>query len=450
MNTDDLNQNITQIQNIQNNKKYTDFKNMIQNNVQTLDLKTWQLNSKLEVDQQHAIGAGAFGSVYSGKYKNNNVAVKIIQNLIDDKFLKEINLQLKAGECCFGVAKIIAFSSSVTPFFNQPCIVMELAVCSLYDALYNPKFQNCVDLSKASKFKYAFEISSALKIIHEVGIIHRDLKSVNILFFHANNNVNHHEIMTAKICDFGLAKSNDIKSTIISMDAKGTPYMAPEIFNAVDSASKYTEQSDVYAFGILLNELMTEMKPYSMTIGTDPSFHEVFAKVMNNERPSLYSDISIIAEIDDIIRLIIQLCWQVDASRRLLFSAISGYLQDLFDVESSNAMCGSVNLNMSKINKLKNSKMMLNAIYENVSGKHQKALQLKDLNVKQLAKLMESMEETDLRDLFSSKVINGAMLSYCESVEDLMHKDVGVQSKLKAKFLLNKIQTWMKDGVHID
>ena len=98
-----------------------------------------------------------------------------------------------------------------------------------------------------------FAISAALGIsyLHQNRIIHRDLKPQNLL-------VNREWV--CKVSDFGIStiKLNGLVSQ--EMTVIGTPvYMAPEIF----TDNKYSEKVDVYAFGILLNELYCDRKPYS-------------------------------------------------------------------------------------------------------------------------------------------------------------------------------------------
>jgi len=85
--------------------------------------------------------------------------------------------------------------------------------------------------------------------LHSNDIVHRDLKSHNILL-DENYNI--------KLCDFGLAKpKTDLNSG--SSKFSGTPaYMAPEILQK----KSYDEKVDVYAFGTLIWEIMTRKIPH--------------------------------------------------------------------------------------------------------------------------------------------------------------------------------------------
>lgn len=99
-----------------------------------------------------------------------------------------------------------------------------------------------------SKLKIAVQVARALNYIHSQKIIHRDIKPENV---HIN------QAGIVKLMDFGIAKTEGLAMTRAGY-VLGTPYyMAPEQV----TGQGITEQVDVYAFGVLLFELMTGVKP---------------------------------------------------------------------------------------------------------------------------------------------------------------------------------------------
>jgi len=99
-----------------------------------------------------------------------------------------------------------------------------------------------------NKLKIALQVARALEYIHEQKIIHRDIKPENVQIT-ANGAV--------KLMDFGIAKAQGLAMTRAGY-VLGTPYyMAPEQVTGQD----ITGQVDVYAFGVMLFEIMTGVKP---------------------------------------------------------------------------------------------------------------------------------------------------------------------------------------------
>jgi eukaryotic-like serine/threonine-protein kinase len=100
------------------------------------------------------------------------------------------------------------------------------------------------------KLRIALQVARALEYIHSQKIIHRDIKPENI---HVN------AAGVVKLMDFGIAKTEGLAMTRAGY-VLGTPYyMAPEQV----TGQNITEQVDVYAFGVLLFELLTGVKPIS-------------------------------------------------------------------------------------------------------------------------------------------------------------------------------------------
>lgn len=115
----------------------------------------------------------------------------------------------------------------------------------------------------ANRLRIAIESAQALEHVHEQKLVHRDIKPDNI---HIDTNGR------VRLMDFGIAKSEDMSLTKTGFQV-GTPfYMSPEQVNG----EKATEQSDIYAFGLVVFELFTGVRAIEGT-----TIAQVFSAILH-------------------------------------------------------------------------------------------------------------------------------------------------------------------------
>jgi dual specificity tyrosine-phosphorylation-regulated kinase 2/3/4 len=200
------------------------------------------LGYRYEIKQ--ALGNGTFGQValcYDHK-ENCQVAIKIFNSQrnyaeagkIEAKLLSEINATDVEDVCC------VIRTLSQFEFRGHFCIVLELLGTSLYQMIEANEFKGIhPNLVK----RIAHQIILALKCIHDLGIIHCDIKPDNVMLTHGKKT-------QLKLIDFSSAcRSNEIVNDYV----QSRYYRAPEIiFNA-----DYSSKIDIWSLGCVVVELVT-------------------------------------------------------------------------------------------------------------------------------------------------------------------------------------------------
>ncbi len=196
------------------------------------------------------LGQGAFGAVYRGFQSqiNRDVAVKIIlpEHANRPEFIQRFESE----------AHLIAQLEHlhIVPLYDYwreqdgAYLVMRLMHGSLKDLLETRR----LTLEEVSRI--IEQIGSALALAHRRGVIHRDLKPANILLDEDGN---------AYLSDFGIAKGIQMNQGLTGTGAiLGSPgYMAPEQIKS----ESITSQTDIYALGVVLYELLTGNHPFPDT-----------------------------------------------------------------------------------------------------------------------------------------------------------------------------------------
>ncbi len=166
-------------------------------------------------------------------------------------------------------------------------------------------------LALHSIIEYFIQIAAALKEAHSKDIIHRDIKSDNIMVTPDNR---------IKVMDFGLAKLKGSVQVTKSNTTAGTiSYMAPEQIRG----EEVDERSDIWSFGIVLYELLTEKLPFKGDYD-----HAVMYSILN-EDPTPVSDS--IDTVPSELEKIVGRCLAKDPAER--YQTATDLLKDLIDVK---------------------------------------------------------------------------------------------------------------------
>eukprot|EP01088_Endostelium_zonatum_P008807 TRINITY_DN21965_c0_g1_i1.p1 TRINITY_DN21965_c0_g1~~TRINITY_DN21965_c0_g1_i1.p1 ORF type:complete len:284 (-),score=61.01 TRINITY_DN21965_c0_g1_i1:8-859(-) len=158
----------------------------------------------------------------------------------------------------------------------------------------------------------AIDGCNGMNYLHQMGIIHRDLKSANLL---VDKN------FTVKVADFGLSKGRADASSDNALGGAftiGTPgYIAPELINR----QPFTTATDVYAMAVILWELLSMEYPFVTEYNGDEL--AIAAAVLREERPIIPG------YCPNNYRELIEKCWSQDPEQRPSFEDISFTLRQI-------------------------------------------------------------------------------------------------------------------------
>ncbi|CAA0831696.1 Protein kinase protein with adenine nucleotide alpha hydrolases-like domain [Striga hermonthica] len=225
------------------------------------------------------IGKGGSSRVYKGYLPDGKeLAVKILKPSED--VVKEFILEIEIITALHH-KNIISLFGFCYEEKNLLLVYDFLSRGSLEDNLHGNKKEQAFRWEE--RFRVAIGVAEALEYLHNregQPVIHRDVKSSNILLS---------DDFEAQLSDFGLAKWASTTSTHITCtDVAGTfGYLAPEYF----MYGKVNEKIDVYAYGVVLLELLSGRKPISSNC---PKGHEslvMWAKpILNSDKFAILLD----------------------------------------------------------------------------------------------------------------------------------------------------------------
>jgi len=261
------------------------------------------INSRYDI--KLLIGDGGMANVYLAydRILRKNVAIKMLRYELskDNSFIKRFNRE--ASRVTNLEHPNIVASYAVGDYKSQPFIVMEyIRGKTLKDYL-----REIGALTEEEAIYVMIQICQGVLQAHDQGIIHRDLKSQNVMI---------DEELNVKITDFGIAlSSNEADMTQTNTIMGSVHYLAPELARG----SLATISSDIYSLGILLYEFLTGTVPFK-----GESAVNVALQHMENEMPSVsHASVNLPENYDHIIK---KATAKKPAER---YATVSDFIEDL-------------------------------------------------------------------------------------------------------------------------
>ncbi|XP_078173779.1 serine/threonine-protein kinase STY46-like isoform X2 [Carex rostrata] len=268
--------------------------------IPTDDNDVWEIDTNL-LKMGNKVASGSYGDLYRGTYCSQDVAIKVLKpervnTDMQREFAQEVYIMRKVRH-----KNVVQFIGACT---KPPslCIVTEfMAGGSVYDYLHKRRGV----FKPPALLRLAIDVSKGMNYLHQNNIIHRDLKTANLL-------MDENEVV--KVADFGVARVK-VQSGVMTAETGTYRWMAPEVIEH----KPYDHKADVFSFGIMLWELLTGKVPYEYLT----PLQAAVGVVQKGLRPTMPKN------ANPKLAALIERCWQQDSTERPDFSEILEILQQL-------------------------------------------------------------------------------------------------------------------------
>ncbi|KAK3023899.1 hypothetical protein RJ639_044521 [Escallonia herrerae] len=273
-------------------------------------------------NESRVLGKGGQGTVYKGMLPDGSIVAVKKSNIVDEdqvgRFVNEVLILSQINHR--NIVKLLGCCLE----YEVPLLVYEYV--SNGNLSHHIRNEGGVPkLSWESRLQIAGEVAGALSYLHScasTAIFHRDIKSDNILL---------DENYRAVVSDFGLSRTISLGKTHLTVMVGGTfGYLDPDYFRS----GQFTEKSDVYAFGVVLAELLTGRKAISSS-SSDEGLVNYFQALMKQNSPFEIHDALVANDHDGQIGEILavaklaQRCLHWNTKKRPIMKEVAAVLYQL-------------------------------------------------------------------------------------------------------------------------
>ncbi|ESW11172.1 hypothetical protein PHAVU_008G007900 [Phaseolus vulgaris] len=245
-------------------------------------------------DASRELGEGGFGTVYKGKLKDGRiVAVKRHYEINSRRitlFLNEVQILARLRH-----KNLVTLFGCTSKHSRELLLVYEFIPNGTVSYHLQGRSSKSTLLPWPIRLNIALETAEALAYLHANDVVHRDVKTNNLLL---------DDQFLVKVADFGLSKEfPDNLMTHVSTVPQGTPgYVDPEYHQCY----QLTYKSDVYSFGVVLVELISSLQAVDINRNrSDVNLANMFVKRIQNQELHELIDPCLGFEKDDATRRMI-------------------------------------------------------------------------------------------------------------------------------------------------
>ncbi|GMH30924.1 hypothetical protein Nepgr_032767 [Nepenthes gracilis] len=275
----------------------------------------FQIIKNSDLEELRELGSGTYGTVYHGKWRGTDVAIKRIKKSC---FTGRLSEQDRLNKDFWRETQILSklHHPNVLAFYGVVPDGAGGTLATVTEYMVNGSLRNVLvkkdrSLDHRKKLIIAMDAAFGMEYLHSKNIVHFDLKCDNLLV-----NLRDPQRPICKVGDFGLSRIK--RNTLVSGGVRGTlPWMAPELLNG--SSSKVSEKVDVFSFGIAMWEILTGEEPYeNMHCGA------IIGGILKETlRPPIPE------HCDTEWRKLMEQCWSSDPNSRPSFTDIANKLRSL-------------------------------------------------------------------------------------------------------------------------